>query len=145
MSSEHTFAPEVPDCRIGDSSGKIFIVDVKSGQLPDAINIGHSPTAPVISNNGEMLYVCQKFNDNVAVIDLTVKKVVDEIPVIRSPFAAAITPVDSKLYVANFYPAGRVDGEFVAASVSVIDTVAKKVTDTITFPNGSVDLKGVAV
>ena len=129
----------------GDYFGKVFVVDIKDGQIRDTIHVGHSPTAPVISNSGKMLFVCQRFNDNVAFIDLATKKVIAEIPVIRSPFAAAITPDDSKLYVANFYPAGRVDGEFVAASVSVIDTVTKKVIDTLTFPNGSVDLKGITI
>jgi YVTN family beta-propeller protein len=129
----------------GDFDGKVFVVDVKKGQLQDTIDVGHSPIAPVVSPDGKTLYVCQKFNDNVAAIDLTARKVAAEIPVIRSPFAAAITPDGSKLYVANFYPAGRADGEFVAAAVSVIDTTTKKVVDTITFLNGSIDLKGVAV
>jgi YVTN family beta-propeller protein len=109
------------------------------------IDVGHSPTAPVLSKDGKTLYVCQKFNDNVAAIDLAAKKVVAEIPVIRSPFAGAITPDGSKLYVANFYPAGRVDGDFVAAAVTVIDTATQKTIDTITFLNGSIDLKGVAI
>ena len=75
----------------GDYFGKVLVVDIKNGQIRDTIDVGHSPIAPVISNNGKMLYICQKFNDNVAVIDLDAKKVVAEIPVIRSPFAAAIT------------------------------------------------------
>ena len=129
----------------GDFDGKVFVVDVKKGEVESTIDVGHSPTAPVVSKDGKTLYVCQKFNDNVAAIDLGAKKVVAEIPVIRSPFAAAITPDGSKLYVANFYPAGRVDGDFVAAAVTVIDTAKKKVIDTITFLNGSVDLKGIAI
>jgi YVTN family beta-propeller protein len=129
----------------GDFSGKVFVIDVKKAAVENVIEVGHSPTAPVVSTDGKMLYVCQKFNDNVAAIDLGSGKVVAEIPVIRSPFAAAITPDGSKLYVANFYPAGRVDGEFVAAAVSVIDTATNKNVDTITLLNGSVDLKGVAI
>ena len=129
----------------GDFDGKIFVVDVKKGKVQDTIDVGHSPIAPVVSPDGKTLYLCQKFNDNVAVIDLASGTVVAEIPAIRSPFAAAITPDGTKLYVANFYPAGRVDGQFVAAAVSVIDTATKKVIDTITFLNGSVDLKGITI
>ena len=129
----------------GDFSGKVFVVDVGKGKVENTIAVGHSPTAPVVSKDGKTLYVCQKFNDNVAAIDIATKKVIAEIPVIRAPFSAAITPDGTKLYVANFYPAGRVDGEFVAAAVTVIDTTSNKTIDTITFLNGSIDLKGIAI
>ena len=129
----------------GDFDGKVFVIDVKKGKVQDTVAVGHSPTAPVISNDGETLYICQQFNNTVAAIDLSANKAVVEIPVIREPFDAAMTPDGSKLYVANFSPAGRVDGDFVAAAVSVIDTSTKKVVDTITFLNGSVDLKGIAI
>ena len=117
----------------GDYNGKVFVIDIKTAKVEDIIKVGHSPIAPVMSLNGKTLYVCQKFNNNVAVIDLASKKIIAEIPVERSPFAAAITPDGSKLYVANFYPTGRVDGDFVAAAVSVIDTATNKIIDTITF------------
>jgi YVTN family beta-propeller protein len=129
----------------GDYDGKVYIVDVNNAKVETTIDVGHSPTAPVISSDGKTLYICQKFKDNVAVIDLATRKVISEISVIRSPFAAAITPDGTKFYVANSYPAGRVDGEFSAAAVSVIDTSTRKVVNHITFPNGSVDLKGIAV
>ena len=129
----------------GDFNGKCFVIDVKKSEVEETIALGHSPTAPVIGINGKTLYVCQKFNNNVAVVNLTTKKVVAEIPVIRTPFSAALTPDGAKLYVANFHPAGRVDGDFVAAAVTVIDTVTQEPIDTITFLDGSIDLRGITI
>ncbi|MHC4891666.1 MAG: c-type cytochrome, partial [Planctomycetota bacterium] len=68
-----------------------------------------------------------------------------KIPVPREPFAAAITPDGKLLFVANLLPAGAADRDYVAAEVSVIDTVGKKVTSAIQLPNGSTGLRCICV
>ncbi|MFC1762132.1 hypothetical protein ACFL6U_08630 [Planctomycetota bacterium] len=56
-----------------------------------------------------------------------------------------MTPDGKKLFVANFLPAGRGDGDYAAATVTVIDTTEKKSCATVTLPNGSIDLRGITV
>jgi cytochrome c peroxidase len=67
------------------------------------------------------------------------------IPVEREPVAAALTPDGRRLLVANHLPAGRADADFVAGSVSVIDTATRRVTRTIRLPNGATLLRGICV
>jgi YVTN family beta-propeller protein len=90
-----------------------------------------------------MLYVCNRFNNNVSVIDLAAKKEAIKIPVTREPVAAAITPNGKLLFVANLLPAGAADAGYTAAVVSVVKTATNKVTANIQLPNGSTGLRGI--
>ncbi|MBZ5583426.1 MAG: glycogen debranching enzyme N-terminal domain-containing protein, partial [Acidobacteriia bacterium] len=47
--------------------------------------------APVPGPDGKTLYVCNRFNNSIGVIDLAAKREVTRIAVPREPFAAAIT------------------------------------------------------
>jgi YVTN family beta-propeller protein len=91
------------------------------------------------------LYVCNRFDNNVSVIDLSAGKETTRIHVLREPVAAAITPNGNLLFVANLLSAGAADAGYTAAAVSVIDTAANKVTANIQLPNGSMSLRGVCV
>jgi len=129
----------------GVYDGFVSIIDIKTAKVIDTIEVGHSPIAPVPSPDGKVLYLCRRFHDSIVAIDLSTKKTIAEVAVVREPVAAEITPDGKKLLVANFLPAGRVDGDFAAASVSIIDTTLNKVIKTVTFANGSIDLRGLVV
>jgi YVTN family beta-propeller protein len=126
-------------------NGRIHVINVKTGRVSRTLKAGHTPGAPVVSPDGKTLYVCNRFNNNVAVMNLASKKTLAKIPVQREPVAAAITPDGKLLFVANLLPAGAADKDYVAAEVSVIDTVGKKVTSAIQLPNGSTGLRCVRV
>jgi len=129
----------------GVYDGFVSVIDIKKAKVIDSINVGHSPIAPVLGIDGKILYVCKRFNDNVMAIDLSTKKTVAEIGVEREPIGAAITSDGKKLLVANFLPAGRVDGDFAAAAVTILDTESKKQIANIKLPNGSVDLRDIEI
>ena len=129
----------------GVYDGIVTVIDVKTAKVIDTIKVGHSPIAPVLSPDGKVLYICRRFHDTILSIDLSTKKTIAEVAVIREPVAANITSDGKKLLVANFLPAGRVDGDFAAATVSIIDTASNKVTNTVTFANGSIDLRGLTI
>jgi YVTN family beta-propeller protein len=126
-------------------NGRIHVVNLKTGRVSGTLIAGHTPNAPVVSPDGKTLYVCNRFNNSVSVIDLASKKTLAKIPVPREPVAAAITPDAKLLFVANLLPAGRADADYVAAEVSVIDTVGEKVIAAIQLPNGSTGLRGICV
>ncbi|MFC1762140.1 c-type cytochrome, partial [Planctomycetota bacterium] len=130
---------------VGGFAGQIHIVNIASGEIESSLDVGHTPTAPAVSTDGKTLYVCQRFEDRVIAIDLTTQEIVAKVPVIREPVATAITPDGKKLFVANFLPAGRGDGDYAAATVTVIDTTEKKSCATVSLPNGSIDLRGITV
>jgi YVTN family beta-propeller protein len=129
----------------GEPSGRVFVVNTETGKVTKRLRVGHTPNAPVISPDGKTLYVCNRFNDNVSVLDLSSGRELAKIPVRREPVAAAITADGKTLIVANHLPAGATDGDYAAAEVSIIDTAAKNVVNSIKLPNGSASLHGVAI
>ena len=127
------------------AKGKVYIVNPKDAKILGSITVGHSPLSPVISPDGRTLYVCNQFNNNISVIDLDSNKETSKIAVEREPVAAAITPDGELLFVANLLPTGPANADFIAASVSVIDTRTNRVVNTITLPNGSTSLRGICI
>jgi len=129
----------------GVPNGAVHVVNLNTGKIDHTLPAKHTPTAPVLSPDGKTLYVCNRFNNNVSVIDLASKKELAKINVQREPVAAAITRDGRFLFVANHLPAGAADGDYSAATVSVVDTTTKKVIKTIDLPNGSTSLQGICV
>ncbi|MGZ5566438.1 MAG: cell surface protein, partial [Limisphaerales bacterium] len=123
----------------------ICVIDVAKGKITAKIPAGHTAMAPLCSRDGKTLYVCDRFNDAIGVIDLDTKKEIAHIAVPREPVAAALTSDGRRLFVANHLHTGPASVDFVAASVSVIDTATRQVIKEISLPNGSGLLRGIAI
>lgn len=123
----------------------VCVVDTASGKVTAKIPAGHTTLAPVLSPDGKTLFVCNRFNHEVAFIDLAARKVVNRVSVPREPIAADLTPDGKLLFVANHLHAGRADVDVVAASVSVIDVASGKVSRELALPNGSTLVRGIRV
>jgi YVTN family beta-propeller protein len=130
----------------------VCVVEVESGngkaarlEIRARIPAGHTAMAPVVSQDGKTLYVCNRFNNNVSVIDLVARKEVERIPVQREPVAAALTRDERYLLVANHLHNTRSDTGFAAAVVSVVDPAAGEVVKEIELPNGSGSLQDFRV
>ena len=128
----------------GGSQGKVFVIDAQQNTVTRTIEVGHSPNAPVLSPDGTRLYVCNQFDNDLSVIDLATAKEIARVPVVREPVAADITPDGRQLFVANLIPFGRADVEYIASSISVIDTESFEVTQ-IPLLNGAEGLRGLKV
>jgi YVTN family beta-propeller protein len=128
----------------GLPEGTVGVVEVASGLVAATIAVGHTPVAPVVSPDGKRLYVCNRFNNNVSVIDLEAKKEIARVPASREPDAAAITPDGKTLLVANLLPTDRSDSYDVAIVVTLIDTASNQ-TSAIRLPNGSTNSHGVCL
>jgi YVTN family beta-propeller protein len=124
---------------------QVCIVDVASAAIVKTIPAGHTAMDPVPSPDGQTLYVCNRFDNDIGVLDLAEKKQVNRIAVSREPFAEAITPDGKFLLVANHLPSGRSDGDYMASEVSVIDLAAGRVMKDIPLFNGSGSLKCIRV
>ena len=93
----------------------------------------------------QTLYVCNRFNNDISVIDLAARREARRIRVEREPVAAAITPDGRYLVVANHLHTGPANHMRVEAEVSVIDTTAGRVAKAIHLTEGAGLLRGVAV
>jgi len=109
------------------------------------IQVGHTAMLPVPSPDGKTLYVCNRFNNDVSVIDLPARKELGRIPVQREPVAAALITDGRFLLVANLLPVGPADAEKVAAVVSVVDTAAGRVAKELQLPDGSTSLNEIRI
>jgi YVTN family beta-propeller protein len=122
---------------------RICVVDRATLTIIRTIPVGHTAMAPVVSPDGQMLFVCNRFNNDVSVVNLAAKKEVCRIAVEREPVAAAITRDGKFLLVANHLPVGRADTNYVAAAISVIDTLSNNVVKELQLPNGSGSLNDI--
>lgn len=127
------------------TAGRVYIMDTNSYQVVARFAAGHTPTAPVVSPDGQTLYVCNQFDNDVSVFNLPGRRELARIPVVREPVAAVLTADGKTLFVANHLPAGAANADYIAAVVSVIDTGTRKVAGTIQLPNGSTSLKGICL
>ena len=123
--------------------GTVSVIDAASGEAKGSIPVGHGATGPTVSPDGKRLYVCNRFLNNVALIDLEAQNV-SVLPVVREPFRSAVTPDGALLFVTNHLPLDPSDGYDVAGYVSVIDTASHEVTG-IRLPNGSGSLREVCI
>jgi len=122
----------------------VLVIDVAFGKIKAKIPVGHTACGPTVTPDGKHLYVCNRFNNDVSVIDLETSKEIGRISATREPLAVAITPDGKSLLVINHLPADRADTSDVAAVVTIIDTQSNATT-TIRLPNGASGLRGVCV
>jgi DNA-binding beta-propeller fold protein YncE/mono/diheme cytochrome c family protein len=126
-------------------NSRICEIDLAKGTVTRTLTAGHTAMSPVLSIDDRTLYVCQRFSSCVSIYDLEPGRERTSVPVGREPISAALTPDNRFLLVAHHLPMGRADGEVVAASVSVIDVAAGKVTKELQLPNGSSVLRDIRI
>jgi len=127
--------------------GTVCAVDWESGTVRGTIEAGHGAGGPAISPDGRRLYVCNRFDNDVSVIDLEAGREVTRVAAVREPVASAVTPDGKWLFVANLLPADRanqhgVDGA--SALLTVVDTQTNRPT-TIRLTTGSSSVRGLCV
>jgi DNA-binding beta-propeller fold protein YncE len=126
-------------------ASRICILDTASGKIPTPLPAGHTALSPVLSADGNTLFICNRFNDTVSLFDLRRGLVECRIPVAREPVSACLTGDGRILLVANHLPRGRSDVPYVAATVSVINVAQRKVVKELHLPNGSINLRQICV
>jgi YVTN family beta-propeller protein len=103
-------------------AGEVYTVETATRKVNLLARAGHTPNSPVVSPDGKTLYICNRFQSDVSVMDVSSGRTLARIPVVREPIAAALTADGSVLVVANHLPAGRSDQDHVAATVSLLNT-----------------------
>jgi DNA-binding beta-propeller fold protein YncE len=128
----------------GLAPGRLLMIDANSGAVLKDCAAGHSPCAPVISKDGARVYVCNRFEDQVLVMEVASGKITGRFPVLREPVAAVLGKDGAALFVANHLPAGRADTGDISCSISVIDVASGESKET-RLPNGSTGIEGLAI
>lgn len=123
----------------------LVLVDVDSGEVRSRWTAGHTAMSPVVSPDGNTVFVCHRFDQEIGIFDLRTGKAAGRIPVRREPVATALTPDGRYLLVANHLHDGRADADVVAAVVSVVEVSSGKVLRDLALPNGSGSLQDLRI
>ena len=123
----------------------ICIVETSTLRIDKKISTGHTSMAPVLGPCEDRLYVCNRFNNDVSVVDLRTRQEIKRVTVEREPVAAAITPDGRYLVVANHLHAQTANRLHIGAAVSVIDTETLSLRKNIELTLGASFLNGVAI
>ncbi len=129
----------------GGPDGKVYVLDALTGEILQSLDAGHTPMAPLLAPDESVLYLCNRFDDDVAFINLADGSTAARVPVARQPVAAALSADGTRLFVAEHLPAGASTNALTAAAVAVIDTATAAVVRRITLPPGSQSLRGMAL
>jgi len=122
----------------------VCVVDIASASITAEIEVGHWAIGPSISPDGKTLYVCNRFDDDLSVVDLQQNREIRRVKVPREPHDSDITPDGKTVIVCNHLTVDPADSYDVACLVSLIDTETFEVTN-VRLPNGSADMRGVCV
>ena len=128
-------------------AGSVAVIDTSKGEVAARIAVGKWPAAVAVADKTDRVYVCNQDNHSVSVIDLSqgFGQIPQQISVVREPSCLAVTPDERYLVVTNGLPRGVGTDPTLAAEVSIIDTDALSVVDTVKLPPGSTLVNGVCV
>ena len=126
-------------------TGEVAVLETGGGHVQARIAAGVRPEGLALGKKTGRLYVCNRGEGSVSVIDARTLAQVARIGVIREPFFAALSPDESRLVVSNALPLGAATDENLAAEVSVIDTVKLQTAAMVPLPGGSTNLRGICV
>ncbi len=129
----------------GAKGGKasLYVYDLRKGEARESIATGYGPSGLAISEKTAMLFVANRFSNDVSVIELKSQKEIKRIEVDREPVSVALSPDGSLLAVANLLPSQKASGTYIAANVSLIDAVSLSMIKNIALPNGAFALKDI--
>lgn len=126
------------------SHSTVVVLETESLSITARIPVGHTACGPALTADGTRLYVCNRFDNDVSVIDLEAGVECDRVAAVREPIAAVVTPDGRTVLVANHLAADPADRFYTAPIVTVIDTQTHRTT-AIRLPNGSVGVREMAL
>ena len=127
------------------AGGAVLVIQLPEGEIISTLKAGHTPMAPVLSRNDDVLYVSNRFDDDLSVIDVKSGKDLKRIKVAREPVTAALTSDGKTLVVGNFHTYDPTNAADVSCTVSLIDTRKNEVVSAIRLPHGSQAVRGLCI
>ncbi|MDO5462894.1 MAG: hypothetical protein Q4F99_05360 [bacterium] len=106
---------------------------------------GNRPMSPVLSPDGQTVYICNRFDANAQAYDAKTLTLKATAKVLREAHGCALGKDGKYLFVINMLPTQATEPvAHVAASVSVIDTATFTVKEHLLLPDGSTGVRGIA-
>ena len=99
-------------------SGVVFGYDLNTDLSLEFIKVGQGPTALEIAESGRIMFVANRFSNDVSVVDLNTRREIKRIEAIREPVGLALSPKEDLLAVANLLPSQSSMDDYISASVN---------------------------
>ena len=129
----------------GGPNGKVDEIDLATQKITRTFSTnGHTPVAPVLSPDEQTLYLCNRFNNEVVVLDLKNGKIAKRFQVVREPNSLAISNDGFNLFVGNLLPADLSNSSKVSSEISIIDLQQGSVKN-LKLPNGSNSIGAITI
>ncbi len=117
----------------------------QNGSIESQVDAGQGTHEPRLSPDGSQLAILNRWDNTVSVFDSQSMALIATLEVLREPSVCDFTPDGEQLWVANFLPVGRSDGQHVASAVSVFDCSTWDKLQDIDLPNGASAVTGLRV
>ncbi len=125
--------------------GTVSEIDLAANTVAREIAAGHGARAPILNRDGRRLYVCNRFDNTVSVIDFREGRESALIRCTREPYCAVLSGDGGLLFVGGHLPTQPANGDYAACEVSIIDLKRNEIRHTIPLPNGSTGLRDIAI
>ena len=123
--------------------GKIHIISPANGKKNGVIEVGVYPTAICVNKQGSRAFVANRFSNDLSIIDLTKRKEVQRLPMIREPKSLSLSPDEKVLAVGNNLPLQASLEAPVSACVTLVDTERDEVITHIPLTDGAQSIEDV--
>jgi len=124
-------------------NGKIHILLPENCKKISSVNAGKFPSALRVNKQGTRAYVANRFSNDLSIIDLTKRKEIKRLPMVREPKSLVLSPDEKLLAVGNLLPLQSALDIPVSARVTLIDTEREIVLDHIPLSDGTQSIEDV--
>ena len=128
----------------GGAKGTVSVVDAGERRVRFTVEVGHSPKAMALSHDERWLYVANRFDSEISVVDPVRGEVVGTVPVGREVQSICVTPDGKTLAAAGFLPEQSSVDSTVAAIVRLVDLPSNKVRRCLRLENGAQSVTSIA-
>ncbi|NLX55127.1 MAG: cell surface protein [Planctomycetaceae bacterium] len=129
------------------AKSSVVWLDTATGALVRSAAAGHTAGGLALDERRGQLFVCNRFHNDVSLLDLATGAELARIAAVREPVAAAITPSGRTLLVANHLPDSRVDLDYSGTVSSVVTAIDLRTHESqaIPLPHGASSVRGLCV
>lgn len=126
-----------------DGGGKLAVLEKRTWRADTLIEIGHTLSAVVIDSVKRQVYLADRFQNCIHVLDMRDWSRVDSLPCHREPVALAFCHPTACLLAANLLPADASTADTVSAVIDVFDVRTRRPVASIRLPDGSTGVRDI--
>ncbi|MDR1154217.1 MAG: c-type cytochrome [Bacteroidales bacterium] len=126
-----------------EANGKVHILSPVNCKKGESIDVGYYPDAICVNRQGTRAWVANRFSNDVSVIDLSKRREVKRLPMVREPRSLTLSPDEKLLAVGNYLPLQSSLESPVTARVTLVDTERDAVVEHVPLSDGTQSIEDV--